>query len=413
MTQLSGIAIGLGPRLSDGTHVGHLIDLDKREVSMRVYSDPEIYQLELQRIFNKSWLRVGHVGEIPNPGDYILSYMGEDSVIVIRGKDGAVRILLNACSHRGMEVCWATRGNARSFMCPYHSWTFSDEGKLVGVPLRRDMYGTDWDRTDYGLKRVKTAICNGFIYGNFDDNAVSFEEWLGEDFLYYHNAHYEGYADYEPLTPAQTSLFRANWKIGVDQNTGDAYHTLGTHKALAEAGVVPASGLRDMCDMVKITFPGKGHTIMSLGAGIQAGKSEDDVKYPWDPKLLATQVIFPASGGAGARTWSPRGPGAHTFITGQIFVPKGMPQEMKEQMRRMAISTFAMLIDDADAYESIQRSSNRGFARHQTMKYNATMEPNRPEHWPDRGEVRAGFSQDDGQWNWWLKYFDMMTAEEA
>ncbi len=76
-----------GPRLADGKHMGDLIDLEKREVAMRVYSDPEIYQYELERIFNRSWLKVGHVSEIPNPGDYMLSYMGEDSVIVIRGRD--------------------------------------------------------------------------------------------------------------------------------------------------------------------------------------------------------------------------------------------------------------------------------------------------------------------------------------
>ena len=106
----SKLAQRKGPRLADGKYMGDLIDLEKREVAMRVYSDPEIYQFELDRIFNRSWLKVGHVSEIPNPGDYMLSYMGEDSVIVIRGRDNQVRILLNVCSHRGMEVCWGARG---------------------------------------------------------------------------------------------------------------------------------------------------------------------------------------------------------------------------------------------------------------------------------------------------------------
>src|SRR5262245_18292078 len=92
------------PTLSDGKRVGDLIDVDRREVSMRVYSDPEIFRLEMDRIFARSWLRLGHVSEIPNRGDYVLAYMGEDSVIVIRGQDDEVAVLLNVCAHRGMEV---------------------------------------------------------------------------------------------------------------------------------------------------------------------------------------------------------------------------------------------------------------------------------------------------------------------
>ena len=408
----SKLAQRKGPRLADGKHVGDLIDLEKREVAMRVYSDPEIYQFELERIFNRSWLKVGHVSEIPNPGDYMLSYMGEDSVIVIRGRDNQVRILLNVCSHRGMEVCWGARGNTRTFMCPYHSWVFNDEGKLVGAPLKVDMYGKDWDRTDYGLKAVRTDFRHGFIWGNFDDNAVSLEEWMGEDFAFYHDAHYAGYEDYVPLAPAREDIFKANWKIGVDQNTGDAYHALGTHKAIAEAGTLPSNGLRNMCDTLKVTFPGTGHTVMGFGSAFGAVADDGTEKYPWNPSQIGVQVIFPASGGAGARTWSPRGPGVHTFWSQQL-VPSGMAEEARDAMRKMAASLLMLAKDDADAYESIQKSANRGFGRHQTMKYNATQEPNRPDHWPDRGEVRAGFSRDDGQWAWWLQYFDMMTADEG
>ena len=97
----------------------------------------------------------------------------------------------------------------------------------------------------------------------------------------------------------------------------------------------------------------------------------------------------------------------------QMFVPKDTPEEARVQIRRLMATQTALAKDDADAYESIQRSANRGYGRHQTMKYNATMPTNRPAHWPDHGEVRAGFSRDDGQWSWWLRYFDMMTADGA
>ena len=412
------LARRLGPRLSDGTHVGELIDVDKREVAMRVYSDPEIYQLELDRIFNHSWLKVGHASEVPNPGDYILSFMGEDSVIVIRGQDGEIAILLNVCAHRGMEVCWGQRGNARTFMCPYHSWVYNDKGGLVGAPLERQMYET-WDKSGYGLRRVRTEIRHGYIFGNFDDSAISFEDWLGEDFLFYWDTLHQGHENYEPIGPPSESFQRANWKIGVDQNTGDAYHALGTHKALVEAGVIPSGGLRNMCDTVKVTFPGYGHTVMGFGSmnGRELPESE---RYGWNrpdtnevaPGQIGVQVIFPASGGAGARSYSPRGPSAHLFLL-QPFVPKDTPEEARQAMRKMFVTSTALAIDDLDAYESIQKSASRGFGRKQTMKYNAAQAPNRPEGWPERGEVRAGFSRDDNQWSWWVRYFEMMTDPEA
>src|SRR5271154_1689316 len=98
------------PVLSDGTALSSLIDFDKREVKLRVLSDPEIHKMELQRVFARSWVIVGHVTEIPAAGDYVKLYIGQDQVIVARGRDGEVNILLNAFSHRGMEICWADQG---------------------------------------------------------------------------------------------------------------------------------------------------------------------------------------------------------------------------------------------------------------------------------------------------------------
>src|SRR5277367_5036749 len=103
------------PILSDGTPLSSPIDLDKREVKLRVLSDPEIHKMELQRVFARSWIIVGHTSEIPNAGDYVKRAIGQDQVIVTRGRDGEVSILLNACSHRGMEICWADSGNQASF----------------------------------------------------------------------------------------------------------------------------------------------------------------------------------------------------------------------------------------------------------------------------------------------------------
>src|SRR5271156_3204297 len=166
MTDLAPIETRPGPTLSDGVRLRDLIDFNKREVALRVLSDPEIYRLELKRIFARSWIALGHVAEIPNAGDYVRRAIGQDQVIVTRGRDGEVSVLLNACSHRGMEICWADQGNQASFKCPYHGWVFDHAGNLLGAPFEKEMYG-DWDKGQYGLAKAQVAIRHGVIFGSF------------------------------------------------------------------------------------------------------------------------------------------------------------------------------------------------------------------------------------------------------
>src|SRR5690606_20855784 len=102
-----------------------------------VHHDQEIFDLEMERIFAKSWLPVAHESEIPNPGDYVRRYAGLDSCLIVRDKDGGISALLNACSHRGMMLCKDEKGNRAAFRCPYHGWTFNKSGKFVGAPFER------------------------------------------------------------------------------------------------------------------------------------------------------------------------------------------------------------------------------------------------------------------------------------
>src|SRR5690606_3621256 len=109
-------------RLSDGTLITDLVNRSTREVQLRVHSDREIYDLEMERIFGKTWLLLGHESEIPEAGDFVVRNMGEDSVIVARGDDGKIHVSLNVCPHRGMRVCIADEGNANVHTCIYHGW---------------------------------------------------------------------------------------------------------------------------------------------------------------------------------------------------------------------------------------------------------------------------------------------------
>src|SRR3981081_720814 len=122
-------------KLADGTRIEDLIDVERREVSARVLSDPEIYHLELERIFGRAWLLLGHDTEIPKSGDYGGGDMGEDQVIVSRDREGQVHVLLNMCPHRGMRVAMDEAGCTQVHRCVYHGWAFRPAGKFIGAPI--------------------------------------------------------------------------------------------------------------------------------------------------------------------------------------------------------------------------------------------------------------------------------------
>jgi phenylpropionate dioxygenase-like ring-hydroxylating dioxygenase large terminal subunit len=116
------------PRVRD------LVNADATLIGRRAWSDPGIYELEKQGIFGKSWLFLAHESQVPNPGDFVQAYMCETPIIVARGADGKVHANINSCTHRGLPICRADHGNAKSFVCPYHNWNFSVEGKLQAIP---------------------------------------------------------------------------------------------------------------------------------------------------------------------------------------------------------------------------------------------------------------------------------------
>ncbi len=114
-----------------------LVDGDTGLINRRIFSDRDIYDLELERIFARAWNFVAHESMIPNPGDFFMNYIGEDRVIVVRDNDGLPRVLVNSCRHRGNAVCRAEEGHATSFMCTYHGWTYDLKGNLVGYQASR------------------------------------------------------------------------------------------------------------------------------------------------------------------------------------------------------------------------------------------------------------------------------------
>src|SRR5262245_19563553 len=157
------------------------VDFEKGLVDRRMFSDPEIYDLEPQRIVARAWTFVVHESQIPKVGDYFMSWIGADQVIAVRNKQGGVSVLLNSCRHRGAAVCRAERGNTKTFVCPYHGWSYGLEGELAGIPGLRDFYRNDLDREAMALGRAaQVATYKGFVFATMDPEAIPLEDFLGD-----------------------------------------------------------------------------------------------------------------------------------------------------------------------------------------------------------------------------------------
>ena len=115
-------------RASNGTD---WVDVQRGLVSRDIFVNDDVYRLEIERIFDRTWVFLAHETEIPKPGDFVSRNLGQAPVVVVRDNDGTIHALLNSCRHRGAKVCRADSGNTRHFVCPYHGWTYERSGKLM------------------------------------------------------------------------------------------------------------------------------------------------------------------------------------------------------------------------------------------------------------------------------------------
>ena len=125
----------LGPGEMDG-----LVDIDNAVASRKVFADEGVHAVEIDRVFAKTWLFLGHETEIPNAGDFVVREMALAPVILVRDDNSEIRAFLNSCTHRGTLICRLDFGNTRAFVCPYHGWTFGTDGTLHSMAMSRDTY---------------------------------------------------------------------------------------------------------------------------------------------------------------------------------------------------------------------------------------------------------------------------------
>jgi glycine betaine catabolism A len=212
-----------------------------RTLPGRYYVAPQILDQEFDRIFTQRWLCVGREDQIAHPGDYFLQSVGNESIIVLRDRSGTARAYYNVCRHRGTRLCEDHRGRfSETIQCPYHAWTYSLDGRLVGAPSSADIEG--FTKSDYPLHKVSIESWEGFLFINLSENpepfAQAFEPLIGRFTRF----------NLSRLAVARTIEYdvRANWKL-LFQNYSECYHCGPVHPPLAKI-TPPTSGENDLIE---------------------------------------------------------------------------------------------------------------------------------------------------------------------
>jgi p-cumate 2,3-dioxygenase alpha subunit len=202
-------------------------------VNRQAFVSPEILDLERERVFDHSWLYVGHQGEVASPGDFVTRDVGGRPLVMCRGSDGEIRVLMNTCTHRGAQICREPEGNASTFQCFYHAWTFDNRGELIGVPDAAG-YADAFRKSEMRLAQpAQTTNYRGLIFVSFDSAIEGFVDYLAGAKEYLDLVLDQGENGMEIVHGTQKYAIKANWKLLVE-NSMDGYHLRSTHQTYLE-----------------------------------------------------------------------------------------------------------------------------------------------------------------------------------
>lgn len=433
---------------------GMAAGLEEGLVAARIFNDERIHRAELERVFGRAWTFMAHESEIPAPGDYVLRYIGTDPFIVVRDEGGTVRVLFDACRHRGAQVCRAERGNASHFRCSYHGWTYKNTGEMIGAPSFRDAY-PNLDRSRWGLiAAAKVDQVHGFIFATLDPDAPDLDDYLGGMRWYLDLMFAINRSGLEVVGEPQRWNMRSDWKSGADNFSGDDYHTLFLHKSMGEIGAIPIDARANMtgyhiqagnghCLSFSIAESAEdgGPTFWGFPAGIvetfdasavspkqfdiarrsrvAVGNIFPNLSFLLSPLTVKPRTVEPVTVFT-IRQWQPRGPG-RTEAWVWFLTWKDAPQADRAKVYQAGIGTFSaggiFEQDDAEPWQSIARGARSTVARTHDLQLNyqmglgaspsARFEP----EWPGPGVAFRPRYEEGVQRALYRRWLDYMESE--
>jgi salicylate 5-hydroxylase large subunit len=368
-------------------------DDDCSRVPYTRYTDPALYARELERIFHgPHWSYVALECELPRPGDFKTTWVGERAVIVVRDRDGSINVVENHCAHRGVRFCREAYGNAKDFVCPYHQWNYDLKGNLVGLPFRRGVkrvedgaaridggMPADFRLEDHGLNRLAVARRNGLVFACFDTAVEPFESYVGAEVLPWVDRVFSG----RELTLLGFSRQRipGNWKL-MQENIKDPYHPGLLHTWFVTFGLWRA----DQRSQMVIDRHGRHAAMISrrndggraeVTQGVTSFREDmrladprllDVVPEPWWNGPTVTMItLFPSLiiqqqvNSLSTRHIVPRGPGAFDFVWTHFGFADDPPEMTRRRLRQANLFGPAGFVsaDDGEVVEM----SQQGFAQ--------------------------------------------------
>lgn len=364
------------------------------------YNNDEIFDMEMEHIFGRQWIYVGHGSEIPEPGDYARRYIGEDPFIFVRDEDEEINVLYNSCRHRGARICTNDSGNTSHFRCPYHAWVYNNSGKLIGMPKKEELYGGLED-DEWGLiKAPRVDEYRGLVFASLDEEGPGLDEYLGDAkwFLDFNFGLTEG--GMEVIGEPWRWQADYNWKVGVENSAADNYHAIPTHQSAFEVGAGgvsrgshmpiyecdgPIAGSFRISDKEEEEFWSYSPEIM---AHLNTDLHEDQIEAArlsnfFGCAIFPTFTFFhlPSVRSAKSdpvpylslRTHRPLGPN-RTEIWRWVFAPAEASDEEKRDMYNANLSGFSptgmLEPDDIAAWERVTAPAGSSFAKKHNVRLN-------------------------------------------
>jgi salicylate 5-hydroxylase large subunit len=400
-------------------------------IPFMAYTGEDLHKKELERFFyRKHWCYVGLEAEIPNPGDFKRTAIGERSVILVHDASGAINVVENVCAHRGMQFCRERHGNRKDFVCPYHQWSYTLQGDLQGVPFRRGVkqdgkvnggMPADFKTTDHGLNKLKVAVRGGVVFASFDADVESFEDFMGPAMLGYFDRLFNG----RKLTLLGYNRQRipGNWKL-MQENIKDPYHpgllhtwfvTFGLWRADNKSQLLMDAHHRHAAMISTRGASGKADEVTQVSSFKESMQLHDprflDIAPEswWDGPTAVMLTLFPSVilqqqvNSVSTRHIQPSGPGAFDFVWTHFGFEDDSAEMTQRRLRQANLFGPAGFVS-ADDGEVIELSQ-KGFVQkpfHRTLAELGGREVGDTDHMVTETLIR-------GMYAYWRK---VMEAEE-